>query len=85
MIFGEEVKSESLKRRKQKKESHRTMKLFSRRTDNGFHNSWQVAKCPTNLVHGIAGTRFTINGQLMVQDSWLKINELLDGREEKLF
>ena len=23
-----------------------------------------------------------INGQLMVQDSWLKINELLDGREE---
>lgn len=27
------------------KESHRTMKLFSRRTDNGFHNSRQVAKC----------------------------------------
>ena len=33
------------------------MKLFSRRTDNGFHNSRQVAKCPTNLVHGIAGTK----------------------------
>ena len=44
-----------------KKESHRTMKLFSRRTDNGFHNSRQVAKCPANLVHGIAGAGFTIN------------------------
>ena len=33
------------------------MKLFSRRTDNGFHNSRQVAKCPANLVHGIAGTK----------------------------
>ena len=51
-----------LKQRKQK-ESHRTMKLFSRRTDNGFHNSRQAAKCPTNLVHGIAGARFTINGR----------------------
>ena len=30
---------------KKNKESHRTMKLFSRRTDNGFHNSRQVAKC----------------------------------------
>ena len=26
------------------------MKLFSRRTDNGFHNSRQVAKCPANLI-----------------------------------
>ena len=33
------------------------MKLFSRRTDNGIHNSRQVAKCPANLVHGIAGTK----------------------------
>ena len=33
------------------------MKLFSRRTDNGFHNSQQVAKYPANLVHGIAGTK----------------------------
>lgn len=33
------------------------MKLFSRRTDNRSHNSRQVAKCPTNLVHGIAGTK----------------------------
>ena len=41
----------------QKKESHRTMKLFSRRTDNGFHNSRQVAKRPMDLVHGIAGTK----------------------------
>lgn len=32
-----------------KKESHRTMKLFSRRTDNGIHNSRQVAWRPTNL------------------------------------
>ena len=32
------------------KESHRTMKLFSRRTGNGFHNSRQVAKCPANLI-----------------------------------
>lgn len=40
-----------------KKESHRTMKLFSRRTDNSLHNSRQVAKCPANLVHGIAGTK----------------------------
>ena len=44
------------------------MKLFSRRTDNGFHNSRQVAKCPTNLVHGIAGadnsasSRFKVEG-----------------------
>ena len=30
---------------------------LSRRTDNGFHNSRQVAKCPANLVHGIAGTK----------------------------
>ena len=44
-------------KRGNKKESHRTMKLFSRRTDNGFHNSRQVAKCPTNLVHGIAGAK----------------------------
>ena len=27
-----------------KKESHRTVKLFSRRTDNGFHNSRQVVR-----------------------------------------
>ena len=40
-----------------KKESHRTMKLFSRRTDNGLHNSRQVAKCPTNLILGIAGAK----------------------------
>ena len=33
------------------------MKLFSRRTDNSLHNSRQVAKCPANLVHGIAGTK----------------------------
>lgn len=33
------------------------MKLFSRRTDNGFQNSRQVAKCPANLVHGIAGAK----------------------------
>lgn len=33
------------------------MKLFSRRTDNGFHNSRQFAKCPAGLVHGIAGTK----------------------------
>ena len=30
------------------------MKLFSRRTDNSLYNSRQVAKCPANLVHGIA-------------------------------
>ena len=40
-----------------KRASTVTMKLFSRRTDNGFHNSRQVAKCPANLVHGIAGAK----------------------------
>lgn len=35
------------------------------------------------MVHG--NLWFMVKGQLMVQDSWLKINELLDGREEKLF
>lgn len=44
-----------------KRASPVTMKLFSRGTDSGFHNSRQVAKCPTNLVHGIAGAGFTIN------------------------
>lgn len=34
------------KAEKTKEESHRTMKLFSRRTDNSFHYSRQVAKCP---------------------------------------
>ena len=32
--------------------------LFSE-TDNGFHNSRQVAKCPPTLVHGIAWTKVT--------------------------
>ena len=51
-----------------KKESHRTMKLFSRRTDNGFHNSRQVAKCPANLVHGIAGTKLTARYDSPISD-----------------
>ena len=51
-----------------KKKSHRTMKLFSRGTDNGFHNSRQVAKCPTNLVHGIAGTKPAARYDSLVSD-----------------
>ena len=43
------------------------MKLFSRRTDNGFHNSRQVAKCPTNLVHGIAGADNSASSRFKVQ------------------
>lgn len=49
------------------KESHQSMKLFLRRTDNGFHNSRQVAKGPTNLVHGNTGSR------LRIQGSWLMV------------
>ena len=61
------------------------------------NGSWFMVKGYLRLmVHGsrfiydsrlmaIYGSWFMINGQLMVQDSWLKINELLDGREEKLF
>lgn len=44
------------------------MKLFSRGTDNGFHNSRQVAKCPTNLVHGIAGTEPAARYDSLVTD-----------------
>ena len=51
-----------------KKESHRTMKLFSRRTDNVFHNSRKVAMCPTNLVHGIAGTKSSARYDSPVSD-----------------
>ena len=51
-----------------KKESHQTMKLFSRRTDNGFHNSQQVAKCPANLVHGITGTKPAARYDSLVSD-----------------
>jgi len=40
-----------------KRASPVTMKLFSRRTDNGFYDSRQVSKCPANLVHGITGTK----------------------------
>lgn len=51
-----------------KKEPHQSMKLFLRRTDNVFHNSRQVAKGPTNLVHGNTGSR------LRIQGSWLMVN-----------
>ena len=51
-----------------KKESHHTMKLFSRRTDNGFHNSRKVAKCPANLVHGIAGRKVAVRYNSPVSD-----------------
>ena len=51
-----------------KRASPVTMKLFSRRTDNGFHNSWQIAKCPANLVHGIAGTKSSDRYDLPVTD-----------------
>ena len=44
------------------------MKLFSRRTDNGFHNSRQVAECSTNLVHGIAGTKPAARYDSLVTD-----------------
>lgn len=44
------------------------MKLFSRRTDNGFQNSRQVAKCPTDLVHGIAGTTPSARYDSLVTD-----------------
>ena len=40
--------------------------LFSE-TDNGFHNSRQVAKCPTNLVHGIAGADISASSRFKVQ------------------
>ena len=37
----------------------------------------------------VNGSGLRVNGHIgswfKVQDSWLKINELLDGREEKLF
>ena len=42
-----------------KRASPVTMKLFSRRTDNGIHNSRPVAERPANLVHGIAWTKVT--------------------------
>ena len=44
------------------------MKLFSRRTDNSLHNSRQVAKCPTNLVHGIAGAKPSARYDSLVSD-----------------
>ena len=44
------------------------MKLFSRRTDNSLHNSRQVAKCPANLVHGIAGTKPSTRYDSLVSD-----------------
>ena len=51
-----------------KRASPVAMKLFSRRTDNGFHSSRQVAKCPTNLVHGIAGTKPAARYDSLVSD-----------------
>lgn len=51
-----------------KRASPVTMKLFLRRTDNGFHNSRQVAKYPANLVHGIAGTKVTARYDSLVSD-----------------
>ena len=44
------------------------MKLFSRRTDNGSHNSRQVAKCSTNLVHGVAGAKPSARYDSLVTD-----------------
>ena len=44
------------------------MKLFSRRTDNGYHNSRQLAKCPTNLVHRVAGTKLAARYDSLVTD-----------------
>ena len=68
-----------------KKESHRTMKLFSWRTDNGFHNSWQIAKCPTNLVHGIAGTKPAARYDSLVSDLKSQLGYAQDlGREPLL-
>lgn len=51
-----------------KRASPVTMKLFSRRTDNGFHGSRQVAKCPANLVHGIAGAKPSARYDSLVSD-----------------
>lgn len=51
-----------LKRRKQKRVPSKDETL-SRITDDGSHKSRQVAKCPANLVHGVVGTGFTINGR----------------------
>ena len=44
------------------------MKLFSWRTDNGFHNSRQVAQLSANLVHGIAGTKPAARYDSLVTD-----------------
>lgn len=35
---------------------------------NRSHNSRQVAKCPTNLVHGIAGTKTSARYDLPISD-----------------
>ena len=68
-----------------KKESHRTMKLFSQRADNGFHNSRQVAKCPTNLVHGIAGAKPAARYDSPVSDFQSQLGYAQDlGREPLL-
>ena len=44
------------------------MKLFTRRTDNILQNTRQVAKYPTNLVHGIAGTKSSARYDSLVSD-----------------
>ncbi len=38
------------------------------RVMNMFHNSRQVAKCPANLVHGIAGTKPAARYDSLVSD-----------------
>ena len=35
---------------------------------NRYHNSRQVDKCPTNLVHGIAGTKSSVRYDSPVTD-----------------
>ena len=62
-----------------KKDSHQTMKLFARRTDNGFHNSRQVAKCPTNLVHGIAGADNSASSRFKIKEFAKEDLEMVDA------
>ena len=44
------------------------MKLFSWGTDNGFHYSRQITKCPANLVHSIVGTKPAARYDSLVSD-----------------
>ncbi len=58
------------------------MKLFSRGTDNLSHNSRQVAKCSTNLIHGIAGAGFTINDRT-IQDLYNIVGNKIANEAQK--